>query len=48
MRSKAGAMRRIRNVLTDQHGVARSQITGRGYWKLGKVNHPDHDYGEGA
>ncbi|MEO6321585.1 MAG: siderophore-interacting protein [Polaromonas sp.] len=43
---EAGAMRRIRQLLTDELGVARSQITGRGYWKLGNVNHPDHDYGD--
>ena len=45
---EAAAMRRIRLLLTDELGVARSQITGRGYWKLGKANHPDHDYGEDA
>ena len=43
---EAGAMRRIRQLLTDELGVDRSQITGRGYWKLGNVNHPDHDYGD--
>jgi hypothetical protein len=26
--------------------VAKSHVVGRGYWKLGTVNHPDHDYGE--
>lgn len=45
---EAGAMRRIRQLLTDELGVDRSQIVGRGYWKLGNVNHPDHDYGEDA
>lgn len=45
---EAGAMRRIRQLLTDELGMERSQIVGRGYWKLGKVNHPDHDYGEDA
>ncbi|MDB5867849.1 MAG: FAD-binding 9, siderophore-interacting [Polaromonas sp.] len=45
---EAQAMRRIRQLLTDELGVARSQITGRGYWKLGTVNHPDHDYGDDA
>lgn len=45
---EAGAMRRLRQLLTDELGIARSQITGRGYWKLGNVNHPDHDYGEDA
>lgn len=45
---EAGAMRRIRQILTDELGIARSRITGRGYWKLGNVNHPDHDYGDDA
>lgn len=43
---EAAAMRRIRNLLIDELGVNRSQIVGRGYWKLDAVNHPDHDYGE--
>ena len=43
---EAAAMRRIRTVLIDELGVARSNIVGRGYWKLATVNHPDHDYGE--
>jgi NADPH-dependent ferric siderophore reductase len=33
-------------LLIDELGVERSRIVGRGYWKLGTVNHPDHDYGE--
>jgi NADPH-dependent ferric siderophore reductase len=45
---EAGAMRRLRKLLTDELGVQRGQIVGRGYWKLGNVNHPDHDYGEDA
>jgi NADPH-dependent ferric siderophore reductase len=43
---EAMAMRRIRQLLIDQLGVPRSQVIGRGYWKLGAVNHPDHDYGD--
>lgn len=43
---EAAAMRRIRKLLTDELGVDRSRIVGRGYWKLDTVNHPDHDYGE--
>jgi len=43
---EAAAMRRIRQVLIDELGVERSRIVGRGYWKLGTVNHPDHDYGD--
>ena len=45
---EASAMRRLRQLLIDELGVPRSQIVGRGYWKLGAVNHPDHDYGEDA
>ncbi|MES2415300.1 MAG: siderophore-interacting protein [Pseudomonadota bacterium] len=43
---EAAAMRRIRKLLVDELGVERSTITGRGYWKLDTINHPDHDYGE--
>ncbi|MDI1235981.1 MAG: siderophore-interacting protein [Polaromonas sp.] len=45
---EAAAMRRIRQLLITQLGVDRSQIVGRGYWKLDVVNHPDHDYGDDA
>ena len=45
---EAAAMRRLRQLLVDELAVVRSQIVGRGYWKLGTVNHPDHDYGEDA
>ena len=41
-------MRRIRQLLTGELSVARSQIVGRGYWKLDAVNHLDHDYGDDA
>ena len=43
---EAAAMRRIRKILINELGVSRSNIVGRGYWKLETVNHPDHDYGE--
>jgi NADPH-dependent ferric siderophore reductase len=42
---EAGAMRRIRRHLLDS-GVAPSALITRGYWRLGEVDHPDHDYGE--
>ena len=45
---EAAAMRRIRQLLITTLGVSRSQIAGRGYWKLDVVNHPDHDYGDEA
>jgi NADPH-dependent ferric siderophore reductase len=43
---EAAAMRRIRLLLINELGVERTQIVGRGYWKLDTVNHPDHDYGD--
>ncbi|GBU15553.1 siderophore-interacting protein [Polaromonas sp.] len=45
---EASAMRRVRLQLINDMGIERSQIVGRGYWKLGTLNHPDHDYGEEA
>ncbi len=45
---EAAAMRRLRALLINELGVARSQIVARGYWKLDVVNHPDHDYGDDA
>lgn len=43
---EAAAMRRLRQLLIEELGMERSSIVGRGYWKLGTINHPDHDYGE--
>ena len=43
---EAMAMRRLRHLLIDELGVPKAQVIGRGYWKLGEVNHPDHDYGD--
>lgn len=43
---EAGAMRRLRHLFIDELGVPKAQVVGRGYWKLGDVNHPDHDYGD--
>ena len=45
---EAGAMRRIRQWAAEHWPVPRPQTVGRGYWKLGNVNHPDHDYGADA
>ena len=45
---EAAAMRRIRTLLVEELGFTRQQVVGRGYWKLGILNHPDHDYGEDA
>jgi NADPH-dependent ferric siderophore reductase len=43
---ESGAMRDIRRYLTRERGIPVSQLVTRGYWRLGEVNHPDHDYGE--
>ena len=40
------AMRRLRKLMIDERRIPAPHIVGRGYWKLGAVNHPDHDYGE--
>jgi NADPH-dependent ferric siderophore reductase len=42
---EAGAMRRIRTYLLKERGVDPARVHLRGYWRLGEVNHPDHDYG---
>jgi NADPH-dependent ferric siderophore reductase len=43
---ESAKMRDIRRYLTRQRGIPLSQLVTRGYWRLGEVNHPDHDYGE--
>ena len=42
---EAASMRRIRDILIKQHGVAPARLHTRGYWKFGDTNYPDHDYG---
>ena len=43
---EAAAMRGIRRYFHDERGLPLSFLTTRGYWRVGEVNHPDHDYGE--
>ena len=43
---ESGAMRDIRRYLTRERGIPVGQLVTRGYWRLGEVNHPDHDYGD--
>ncbi len=43
---EAAAMRRIRRHLTADRSLPPSSLVTRGYWRLGTVNHPDHDYGD--
>lgn len=44
--SEASAVRTIRADVLAAGTVPRAQLTTRGYWRIGEVNHPDHDYGE--
>jgi NADPH-dependent ferric siderophore reductase len=43
---EAAAMRRIRRHFTGDLGLPPHLLVTRGYWRLGAVNHPDHDYGD--
>jgi len=43
---EAAAMRRIRDYLMGEIGVAGERLHTRGYWRLGETNYPDHDYGK--
>lgn len=44
--TEATAVRRVRSHLLAERSLAPDRITTRGYWRIGEVNHPDHDYGE--
>jgi NADPH-dependent ferric siderophore reductase len=43
---EATAMRGIRRYFSRERGLPVSSLVTRGYWRIGEVNHPDHDYGE--
>jgi NADPH-dependent ferric siderophore reductase len=43
---ESNAMRDIRRLLTGGKGINSSSLVTRGYWRVGEVDHPDHDYGE--
>jgi len=43
---EAPAVRRIRAQLLDHQARPRAQVTTRGYWRLGRPDHPGHDFGE--
>ncbi|MEO7000895.1 MAG: siderophore-interacting protein [Ktedonobacterales bacterium] len=45
---EATAMRTIRKYLLEERHVPTAALYTRGYWKIGEVNHPDHDTGEDA
>ncbi|MFJ4152746.1 siderophore-interacting protein [Streptomyces galbus] len=43
---EASAVRKARSSILTNQVLPRFQLTTRGYWRVGEVNHPDHDYGE--
>ncbi len=43
---EAAAMRGIRKHFLAGRRLPASSLVTRGYWRLGEVNHPDHDYGD--
>lgn len=43
---EAQAMRGLRNQVIEASGLARQRVTGRGYWQIGAVNHPDRDFAD--
>ena len=43
---EAAAMRGIRRYFLAERRLPASSLVSRGYWRLGEVNHPDHDYGD--
>jgi NADPH-dependent ferric siderophore reductase len=44
---EATAMRRLHLAILEASGLDRKRVTGRGYWRIGAVNHPDRDYAGG-
>jgi NADPH-dependent ferric siderophore reductase len=41
---EATALRTLRTAILEASGLDKSQVVARGYWRVGAVNHPDHDY----
>lgn len=44
--TEAHAVRRIRDLLLQTHGLPRESLVTRGYWRTDTANHPDHDFGD--
>jgi NADPH-dependent ferric siderophore reductase len=40
-------MRALRSYLVNDAGMSRDVLHTQGYWKIGEVNFPDHDYADG-
>lgn len=43
---EADIMRELRRHYIEDRGLDRSMLRTQGYWKMGDVNHPDHDMGD--
>jgi NADPH-dependent ferric siderophore reductase len=41
---EATVLRTIRTAILEASGLDKSRVVARGYWRVGAVNHPDHDY----
>jgi NADPH-dependent ferric siderophore reductase len=41
---EATALRTLRTAILESSGLDKSRVVARGYWRVGAVNHPDHDY----
>jgi len=41
---ESGAMRQLRGTILAASGLDKTRVVARGYWRVGAVNHPDHDY----
>jgi NADPH-dependent ferric siderophore reductase len=44
---EAAVMRGIRRYFRNERGLPLSSLATRGYWRVGEVNYPDRDYGDG-
>ncbi len=43
---ESSTMRSLRSILLEDAGMSKDVIHTQGYWKVGVVNHPDHDYAD--
>jgi NADPH-dependent ferric siderophore reductase len=41
---EATALRQLRTTILAGSGLDKERVIARGYWRVGAVNHPDHDY----
>ncbi len=41
---EATVLRELRTTILAASGLEKDRVIARGYWRVGAVNHPDHDY----